>query len=135
MSFAQAMIEPHPQPVLSNNALLACSRACFDCAQTCTACADACLAEADPKALARCIRLDLNCADLCDATGRIISRQTAFEAQMVSAVLLACTMTCRVCGDECQRHARHGMKHCRVCTDACRHCELSYNDLVAQIAA
>ena len=87
MSFAQAMIQSHPQPVIANDALLACIRACFDCAQACTACADACLGEADPKSLARCIRLDLDCADLCDATGRIVSRQTAFEPHMVAAAL------------------------------------------------
>jgi hypothetical protein len=87
MSFAQAMIQAHPQPAVSNDALLACIRACFDCAQACTVCADACLGEADPKALDRCIRLNLDCADLCDATGHIVSRQTALEPQLVSAAL------------------------------------------------
>jgi hypothetical protein len=135
MSFAQAMIRSHPQPVIANDALLTCIRACFDCAQACTACADACLGETDPKSLARCIRLDLDCADLCDATGRIVSRQTAFERHMVTAGLQACAISCRLCGDECERHAAHGMEHCRVCADACRTCEQACRALVDQLAA
>ncbi len=135
MSFAQAMIQSHPQPALSNNALIACIRACFDCAQACTACADACLGEADPKSLVRCIRLDLDCADLCDATGRIVSRQTAFEPHMVTAALQACATARRLCGDECERHAQHGMEHCRVCAEACRACEQACNALIGQLVA
>ncbi|MCV4600674.1 hypothetical protein OFC63_32110, partial [Escherichia coli] len=76
--------------------LVECIEACYDCAQACTACADACLGEEDPKSLARCIRLDLDCADVCDATGRILSRQTAFEPQLVRAALQACAQACRV---------------------------------------
>jgi hypothetical protein len=64
-----------------------CIEACYDCAQSCTACADACLGEEDPKLLARCIRLNLDCANICDATGKILSRQTAFKPQMARAAL------------------------------------------------
>jgi hypothetical protein len=135
MSFAQAMIQSHPQPVLGNDALLACIRACFDCEQACTACADACIGEADPKALARCIRLNLDCADLCAATGRIVSRQTAFDPQLVRAALEACVTACRLCGDECEQHAAHGMEHCRVCAEACRQCERACDTLLGQLAA
>ena len=135
MSFAEQMLRTHPNPSLTDGALVACIRACFDCAQACTACADACLGEADPKALARCIRLNLDCADLCETTGRIVSRQTAFDRELVVAALQACAASCRICGDECEKHAAHGMGHCRVCADACRHCELACNTLIAQLAA
>src|SRR5690242_10048091 len=118
MSFAQAMLQSHPHPALRDNALATCIRACVDCAQACTACADACLSEPDPKMLARCIRLDLDCADLCEATGRIVSRQTAWDAPLVASALQACATTCRRCADECERHAQHGMEHCRVCAEA-----------------
>ena len=37
-------------------------------------CADDCLSEDDHADLVRCIRLDLDCADVCDATGRILTR-------------------------------------------------------------
>jgi len=41
-----------------------CIEACFDCAQTCTACADACLSEQLVAELTRCIRVNLDCADV-----------------------------------------------------------------------
>lgn len=101
-------------------ALAAYIEACFDCAQACTACADACLGEQDTAMLRRCIRLDLDCADLCAATGSILSRQTATDPAMVSAALQACAQACKLCGDECEQHGQHGMEHCRVCAEACR---------------
>lgn len=122
-SHAGAMLRTHPgQPGIEASALLACIQACFDCAQACTACADACLGEPDPRALARCIRLDLDCAALCEATGRILSRQTAFDPAMAGAALQACEAACRICAEECERHAQMH-EHCRVCADACRSCE------------
>src|ERR671918_421134 len=103
------MLQTNPSSAtLDASTLVECIEACFDCAQSCTACADACLGEDDPKSLARCIRLNLDCADVCDATGRIVSRQTAFEPQMVRAALQACATACKVCGDECTTHAQHG---------------------------
>ena len=50
----------------------AVSSECVDCAATCTSCADADLGEGDVQELVRCIRLCLDCADVCDATGRIV---------------------------------------------------------------
>ncbi len=37
--------------------------------------------------LARCIQLDLDCADVCLATGSVLSRQMAFDAQRARTVL------------------------------------------------
>ena len=85
--------------------------------------------------LTRCIRLDLDCADLCGATGAILSRQTATEPQLVQAALEACATACRLCGDECEVHAQHGMDHCRVCAEACRRCEQACTTLVEKMAA
>lgn len=81
--------------------------------------------------LTRCIRLNLDCADLCDTTGRIVSRQTAFEAELATAILRACAAACRLCAEECERHAQHGMEHRRVCAEVCRPCEQACNELIA----
>ena len=78
--------------------------------------------------LARCIRLDLDCTNVCDATGKILSRQTAFEVQMAQAALEACARVCRLCSEECEQHAEHGMEHCRICAEACRRCESACNE-------
>ena len=123
MTHATAMIESYPQSINLDRGLLAhCIEACVDCAQACTACADACLGEDMVAELTSCIRIDLDCADVCETTGRVLSRQTGYDAELTRAVLLACAQACRSCGDECERHASMH-EHCKVCAEACRRCE------------
>ena len=130
MSYAQQMVETHPlQSPVDARKLAECIEACFDCVQACASCADACLNEDDPKSLSRCIRLDLDCADICDATGRMLSRQTAFDPEMARAAVEVCARACKLCGDECDQHASHH-EHCKVCAEACRRCENSCNELL-----
>jgi hypothetical protein len=127
------LIETHPQPSsLDRDALLRCIEDCFDCSATCTSCADACLGEHDLPELVRCIRLCLDCADVCEAAGRIVTRQTALDLDVVRAAVEACAVACRACGEECEKHATHH-EHCRVCAEACRRCEQACNDLVGTI--
>ena len=131
MTHTQQILQSHPSGAAVEATTLAeCTEACFDCAQTCTSCADACLGEDDPKSLARCIRRNLDCADLCEATGRVLSRQTAFEPEMARAALEACSRACSLCAEECERHAAHH-EHCRVCAETCRRCESACNDLLS----
>ncbi len=80
--------------------------------------------------LVRCIRLNLDCADVCAATGRLLSRQTMPEWQLLQAQLQACALACRLCGDECARHAQMH-EHCRVCAEMCRECEAACERLLA----
>jgi len=127
------VIAVHPWPTsLDRDVLLRCIDECFDCAATCTSCADACLGEPDVAELARCVRLCLDCADACDTTGRIVTRQTEPDLGVVRAVVEACATTCRVCGDECERHAAHH-EHCRISAEVCRRCERACNELLAAI--
>ena len=130
----QEVIKVHPQsPSLDRDALLRCVAACFDCAATCTSCADACLGEGDVAELVYCIRLNLDCADACDAAGRILTRQTAPDVGVLQAAIQACAVACRACRDECDRHAEHH-EHCRVCAGTCRLCEQACEDLLARSA-
>jgi len=131
MNVVQQMVQTSPSKTGAEGPLVACIQACLECQQACTACADACLGEQDPKMLVRCIRLNLDCADICDVTGRVVSRQTAPEPATIRAMLQACIQICRLCGDECARHAQHGMRHCQICMDACRRCEQACNALIA----
>ena len=73
--------------------------------------------------MARCIRLDLDCADICATTERVISRQTEYDANVTRAQLEACIAACRTCGDDCEEHGRQGMEHCAVRAEQCRRCE------------
>ena len=69
--------------------------ALLTCAQACTACADACLAEDDVAAMVKCIRTNLDCADICETTMRVLSRQTEYDANITRAQREACAQACR----------------------------------------
>jgi hypothetical protein len=117
------MLSSHPQATGGvNDVLVQCIEACFDCAQTCMSCADSCLAETGTSGLARCIRLNLDCADACAATGSVLTRRTAATSALLVQMLETCADFCRLCADECDRHADHH-PHCRICAEACRECE------------
>ena len=136
MTYVAFLAQANPsKPSVNSEALVECIQACFDCAQACTADADADLGERQVQAMVRCIRLCLDCADMCLATGRILSRQTAFDSATARAALQACVQTCKVSGDECQEHARHGMVHCQTCLEACRRCERACNTLLTFLPA
>ena len=129
----QEMINTHPHASsVEPDALVRCIDECFSCAATCTSCADACLGEDMVQELVRCIRLNLDCADVCDVTGRVLARQTAFEPQLARHMLETCAAACRACADECDRHADHH-EHCRVCAEACRRCEQACDYVLATI--
>ncbi len=102
------------------------------CSQACTACADACLSEDMVAELRKCIRTNLDCADVCDTTARVLSRHTGYDANLTRAMLQACIQACRSCGDECAAHAGHH-EHCRICAEACRACEQACTELLAAI--
>jgi hypothetical protein len=108
----QSIISAHPQVRGKINAtLIRRIDACYDCAQACTACADACLAEEMVKELTQRIRLNLDCADVCIATGALASRRTGGNETTLKSML-----------DVCAQHASQH-EHCRACADACQHCE------------
>lgn len=102
--------------------LAAAIDACGDCAVTCVACADSCLAEDDVGSLRGCIATSLNCADVCEASARVLSRQSHDDVTLVQRLLEACVRACTTCAQECARHAEHHA-HCAVCAEACRTCE------------
>lgn len=132
MHHVAQMLEKHPHTTASD-ALARCIGECLVCAQTCTSYADACLAEERVPDLVRCVRLDLDCADICAATASVLTRQTAFDAQLSRSPLETCAEACRTCATECERHAEHH-EHCRLCAEACRRCEQAVRDLVSSIA-
>lgn len=105
-----------------NDALIDCIEECLGCAQTCVSCADACLAENNVAELRQCIRLNLDCADVCLATGAIGTRRAGSNETLLRSLLETCALACRLCAEECERHAGHH-EHCRICGEACRDCE------------
>jgi Domain of Unknown Function (DUF326) len=132
MTTTTEMLRTYPKDLGGADAaaLAICIDACFECAQTCTACADACLAEDMMAELTKCIRTNLDCADVCGTTGAVLSRHTGYDANITRAVLEACRVACGACATECERHAEMH-EHCKVCAEACRRCETACNELLA----
>jgi uncharacterized protein YutE (UPF0331/DUF86 family) len=119
----EQMIATHPDVRGNvNRALITAIEALYDCAQTCTSCADACVAEDMVVELRQCIRLNMDCADACAATASIANRRTGSNEEVIRRMLDTCITACRLCGEECARHAGQH-EHCRVCAESCRACE------------
>ena len=131
MSYARQLLDTYPRTFNVDAGVLASTiDALNDCAQACTADADDDLSEQNLPELVKCIRLCLDCADVCTATVGVTSRQTEYDANVTRPLLEACVAVCKSCGDECERHAQLH-EHCRVCAEACRRCEQACNDLLA----
>jgi hypothetical protein len=92
-----------------------CIAACNRCATECDHCAIACTNEADPKPLARCVALDLDCAAICRLAVAYMGRDSEFAV----AICASCAEVCEACAAECEKHS---MEHCRRCAEACRGC-------------
>ena len=92
-----------------------CIEACHACAVACDHCAVSCLQEDNPKAMARCIALDIDCAAIC----RLAAGYMARGSEMAALICQTCAEICEACGDEC---AQHQMGHCQECAQACRRC-------------
>jgi hypothetical protein len=92
-----------------------CIDACNSCAVACDHCAASCLQEADPKPMARCIALDIDCAQLC----RLAAGYMARGSELAGMICQACAEACDACGDEC---AKFQMGHCQECAQACKRC-------------
>jgi hypothetical protein len=131
MTVARPMLDAFPRTLSLDVDLLGRTiDALGDCAQACTACADACLAEEDVAAMVLCVRTDLDCADVCQATLRVLSRQHERDVTVTRALVETARAASRRCADECERHAAHH-GHCRLCAEACRRCERACDELLA----
>jgi hypothetical protein len=129
MSYARQMLDINPPTVNVDPSVLAAAiDATSDCAQACTADTDADLSEQNLAEMVKCIRLCLDCTDICTATGAVISRLAEYDASATRPLLEACVAICKSCGDECERHAHYG--HCQVCEEACRRCERACRELL-----
>jgi hypothetical protein len=92
-----------------------CIDACNDCAAACDHCAVSCLKEQDVAKMARCIQLDMDCAEICRLAAAYMARGSDFTADVCET----CALVCDACAQEC---AKHKMGHCQDCAKACRRC-------------
>jgi hypothetical protein len=131
---SESMLESSPvAPLIDAGVLARCVDECVACAQACVACADACLGSPDVKRLGRCIRLDADCADVCDATARVLSRSQHPDLESMRKLVEACALIAQRCAEECEEHqAMH--EHCKVCATACRTCLKACGEVLRHLA-
>ena len=133
MSYARAMLDTYSRAFDADAGVLAAAiDALSDCTQACHADNAADLSEQNVTEMVTCIRLCLDCVDVCTATVGVLSRQAEYDAGLTRPLLEACVAICKSCGDECERHARMH-EHCRVCGEACRRCERACRGLLAAL--
>lgn len=101
-----------------------CIDACNDCANACDTCAGACLREDDVKMMARCIALDIDCAQLCRLAAAVMAR----GGEAAGTICRACAEVCELCAAEC---GKHPMQHCQDCAAACRACAAECRKMAA----
>ena len=130
MSYARQMLDTFSRTVnVDLDVLAAAIDAMSDCAQACTADNAADLGEHNLAEMVRCIRLCLDCTDVCNAAQAVTSRLVDYDPAVLRPLLESCVAICKSCGDECQRHAPH-YEHCRACAEACRRCEQACRELL-----
>ena len=100
---------------MAHEQFASCIEACNACADACDHCAAACLQETDVKTMARCIALDIDCAQTCRMAAGFMAR----GSEMAAYFCKFCEEVCEACGEEC---AKHPMDHCQRCAEACRRC-------------
>jgi hypothetical protein len=87
-----------------------------ECSFACNACSTACLEEKDVRMMSDCIKLDMDCAQICELTAAFFGRGSAHTIH----IMKECAEICSQCADECGKHA--DMDHCKRCAEACRKC-------------
>lgn len=100
-----------------------CIEACNDCALANDRCAAACLKEQDVKAMASCISLNIDCAEICRLAVGVMAR----GSEATNTVCQACAAVCDMCADECDKHPQ---QYCRDCANTCRRCAAECRQMV-----
>lgn len=86
-----------------------------ECAAACNMCSTACLTEPNVQHMAECIRLDMDCAQMCGTTAAFVARNSMHAKHLLNA----CAEICTKCAEEC---GKHEVQHCRECAEVCRRC-------------
>jgi hypothetical protein len=95
------------------------------CITACKYCASSCLEEENVQSITKCIKTDLDCANICSITLDLLIGNSV---NAVKAIEL-CKDICADCAAECEKHDHD---HCQRCADACRRCEEHCRNFLSQ---
>ena len=101
-----------------------------ECEQASNACA---MAMVEVGGMVTEVRRDLDCADVCDATQRVLSRGPAADAHLEAALVQACILACQASSEACGRHADH-LEHCRLHSESATRCADGLRTLAGSLA-
>ena len=105
MSYARQMLDTHPRAfAVDADVLAAAIDALSDCVQACNADNAADLSEPDVTEMVRCIRLCLDCVDVCTAAMGVLSRQAEYDASLTRPLLVGWSYGALVAAHWVSRH-------------------------------
>src|SRR5665647_3711750 len=87
-----------------------------NCTTACNHCTTSCLDEQDIQKLSKCIKLNIDCAQVCSLTASLLARGSDHGKYLINE----CVEICNACAEECEKHSH--MEHCKNCAEACRQC-------------
>jgi hypothetical protein len=112
-------------------AMQECIDQCSVCMQACSMCADE---MAGMPEMGRCAVLCMNCADVCDATMRMMLRPSGMDMTAMRAMLQACMAMCEASMTECRSHGDMSPA-CAMCAQACEACMKACQAMMDSMAA
>lgn len=101
-----------------------------NCQDAVTACAGAMLMVGD--GMTSGVLRDLDCADIVQATSRVLTRAAGMDPSLLSAQLEACLLACERSNEFCRTHAEH-LPHCRICSESTRECAEACRELLSTV--
>lgn len=92
-----------------------CIDECNKCAQACYECFEACINEPDLNSRRSCVKILIECANMCTMSSGIMSMNGQFAKEHCKM----CATVCDKCAQEC---AMFKDEHCQKCANECRTC-------------
>ncbi len=93
---------------------------CNSCINYCESCVQICQLEADIINHAKCIELNLYCAEMCKNALIFIKSSSSHNVSFLSKYCMLCAEICEACANENDKKLQ--IKHCMECAIACRKC-------------
>ncbi len=106
----------------------ACAEACSECQRICDSCSTHCLNQVaegnqDHKTT---VQTCLDCAEICAAAARIVSRGGPFS----ETICRACAEACNRCAESCEQMPDD--QHMAECAKVCRKCEQECREMIGE---